>query len=73
MEKSWNYQTTFKNYFSINKRPPPEGSALGPETPGPLPCYATGPTLGTPTPTERISFILNNIIYRTVSSILVRC
>jgi len=46
------------NFQSTNCRTS-EGSALGPEPPEPLPSYATGPTLGTSAPIERICSILN--------------
>jgi len=39
----------------------PEGSALGPDPSGLLPCYATGPTLGASAPIEKICSILNNM------------
>jgi len=48
------------NFPSTNCRPS-EGSALGPEPPESLPCYATGPPLGTSASIERICSILNNM------------
>jgi len=50
-----------KLIFNQQTGSPPEGSALGPEPPGLLPCYATGPTFGASAPTERICYILNNV------------
>jgi len=48
------------NFHLTNCRPP-DGSALCPAPPEPLPCYATGPRLGTSAPIERrICSILNN-------------
>jgi len=50
----------FHKLISVKKLPhprTPEGFALGLEHPGPLPCYATGPTLGTSAHIENLFYL----------------